>query len=76
MKLIADSRGRLTAAELFHPGNAFEAHRMPDGSIRVVKLEEQEVPTVKIKINQDGSFTCPRLLSREGIRAADRKSVV
>ena len=72
MKLVADSKGRLTSAELFTPERAFDARREPDGSIRVIELVEKEVPTVRVKINRDGSFDCPRLMSREDIRAALR----
>ena len=72
MKLIADSRGRLTAADLFLPHTAFEASVQPDGSIRVVELVEKKVPVVKVKRNRDGTRHCPRLMTREEIRAAIR----
>jgi hypothetical protein len=72
MKLIADAKGRLTAAEFFKPGQAFDASRLPDGSIRVVELVEKTVPVLKIKVNRDGSFECPPLMSRETIRATLR----
>ncbi len=44
MKLVADSRGRLTAADLFRPGTAFDASPQPDGSIRIVELVEKKLP--------------------------------
>lgn len=47
MKLVADSKGRLTAASLFPPGRVFDATPQPDGSIRIVQLRESEVPIVK-----------------------------
>ncbi|MGO8766261.1 MAG: hypothetical protein ACLQSR_14130 [Limisphaerales bacterium] len=72
MKLIADSRGRLTAADLFRPNTAFDASYQPDGSIRVVELVEKKVPVVKIKQNRNGTFSCPVRLSRQAIRAAIR----
>ncbi|MGH7976716.1 MAG: hypothetical protein ACREDS_08560 [Limisphaerales bacterium] len=72
MKLIADSRGRLTAADLFRPNTAFDASVQSDGSIRVVELVEKEVPVVKLKRNKDGTYSCPRLMTREEIRAAIR----
>jgi len=31
MKLVADSRGRLTASDLFRPGSAYDATQLPDG---------------------------------------------
>ena len=68
MKLIADSRGRLTAADLFRPNTAFDASVQPDGSIRVVELVEKKVPVVKVKFKADGSFECPRLMTRQQIR--------
>ena len=70
MKLVADSRGRLTAAELFRPGTAFDVSRQPDGTIRLAELVEKEVPVVRAKVNRDGTLS--RLLSREEIRAAIR----
>ena len=75
MKLIADSRGRLAAMELFRPGTVFDVTRQADGSLRVVELVEREVPVVKVKFNKDGTFECPKLMSREEIVAyirADR----
>jgi hypothetical protein len=72
MKLIADSRGRLTAADLFRPNTAFDASYQPDGSIRVVELVEKEVPVVKVKRNKDGTYNVPRLMTRAEIRAAIR----
>lgn len=72
MKIVADSRGRLAAKELFRPGTAFDANKQPDGSIRVIELVEKDVPVAPVKFNQDGSFECRRLMSREQIRAALR----
>ena len=72
MKLVTDSRGRLTAADLFRPNTAFDASVQPDGSIRVVELVEKEVPVVKVKRNKDGTYNVPRLMTREEIRAAIR----
>ena len=72
MKLIADARGRLTSAGIFRPGKAFDASPMPDGSIRIMELSETAVPTVKVKFNRDGTFTCAQRPSREAILAALR----
>ena len=72
MKLVADSRGRLTAADLFRPGTAYDATQLPDGKILVVELVEREVPEVSARFNQDGSFQCPPLMTREQVRAAIR----
>jgi hypothetical protein len=47
MKLVADSRGRLTAAEFFRPGTAFNLDRMSDGRIVLAELVEKEVPIVR-----------------------------
>ena len=54
MKLVADSRGRLTAADLFRPGAAFDAPPRPDGSIRIIELVEKEVPLVKPVRTKEG----------------------
>ena len=42
MKLVADAKGRLTSALLFRPHTVFDARLMPDGSIRLVELEEDQ----------------------------------
>jgi len=47
MKLVADFRGRLTAADLFRPGTAFDASPQSDGSIRIVELVKKKVSTVR-----------------------------
>ena len=72
MKLIADSRGRLTAADIFRPNTAFDVSYQADGSIRVVELVEKEVPVVKVKRNRDGTYDCPMGLTWAEIRAAIR----
>jgi hypothetical protein len=72
MKLVADSRGRLTAADLFLHGTAYDATQLPDGRIMVVELVEREVPAVKVKFNADGTFDCPPLMTDEEIVAAVR----
>lgn len=72
MKLIADARGRLTAAELFKPGKAFDASPMPDGSIRIVELVEKTVSTAEIQIKRNGTISCTQRPSRESISAALR----
>ena len=71
MKLVADSRGRLTAANLFRPGAAYDAIPQPDGSIRVVQLVEAEVPVIE-PVEKDGLLLSPVQLSREVIAAAIR----
>jgi hypothetical protein len=72
MKLIADSRGRLTAKEIFQPGKAFDVRLQPDGSIRLVELPERDVPVVKLKKGRDGLFYTPQPLTRDEARAAIR----
>ena len=72
MKLVADSRGRLTAADLFRPGTAYDATQLADGRILVVQLVEKEVPEISARFKADGSFQCPPLMTREQARAAIR----
>jgi len=72
MKLIADSRGRLAAREVFRPGKTFEVTPLPDGSIRLIELVEREVPVVKLKKNRAGVFSSPRPLTRAEAQAAIR----
>jgi hypothetical protein len=72
MKIVADSRGRLAAKELFRPGTAFDASFQPDGSIRVIELVEKEVPVVPVKFNKDGSFECRRIMTRAQVVASIR----
>jgi hypothetical protein len=72
MKLIAGSRGRLAAMEIFRPGTVFDVTRQPDGSFRVIELVEKEVPVVRLKKRVDGVFVCPKPLSRKTILATIR----
>jgi hypothetical protein len=72
MKLIADSRGRLAAMEIFPPGTVFDVTKQPDGSIRVMELVEKEVPVVKLKKGRKGIFYSPVALQREEILSAIR----
>jgi hypothetical protein len=72
MTLTADSKGRLTSAELFKPGKSYDVAPMPDGGVRVIELVERQVPTVKVKFSKDGKFECRRLMTREQIAAAIR----
>jgi hypothetical protein len=45
---------------------------MPDGTVRVVKLENAGVPVVKSVLTKDGLMVSPVKVSREAIRAAIR----
>jgi hypothetical protein len=72
MKAVADSRGRLAAKQYFKPGKAYDLAPLPDGGVRVIELVEREVPVVKVKFNKDGSWECPRLMTREQIIASIR----
>jgi hypothetical protein len=72
MKLVADSRGRLAARDIFRPGKTFDVTPQPDGSIRLMELVERAVPVVKIKKGRDGLFSMPQPLTREAVRAAIR----
>ena len=72
MKLVADSRGRLTSAELFAPGKPFSAERMPDGSIRLVELVQAEAPVVTPICTKEGFVMLPVKLDRKFVAAAIR----
>jgi hypothetical protein len=72
MKLVADSNGRLACKELFTPGKPFSADRMPDGSIRLVELEEKAVPVVEPVLNPEGYLMLPCTLDRKSIAQAIR----
>jgi acetoacetate decarboxylase len=79
MKLVADSRGRLTAADLFRPNTAFDASPQPDGSIRIVELVEKKVPAaraVKMKKRWVGNpgATISREAMIKAVRERPRKS--
>jgi hypothetical protein len=71
MKLVADSRGRLTATNLFRPGAAYDASPQSDGSIRIIQLVEAEVSVVE-PVEKDGLLLSPVSLSPEMIAAAIR----
>ena len=45
---------------------------MPDGAVRVVKLEEGDVRVVKSVLTKDGLLISPVRISRQTIRAAIR----
>ena len=72
MKLVADSKGRLTSAELFPPYKPFSAERQPDGSIRLVELVEKEVPVVEPVRTPEGFLMSPVKIGRKVIAAAIR----
>lgn len=72
MKVTTDDQGRLACAELFPPRSTFDARRMPDGAVRIIKLENGEVPFVKSVITKDGLMISPVKIGRETIRAAIR----
>jgi hypothetical protein len=70
MKLVADSSGRLACKELSPPGKPFSADRMPDGSIRLVELEEKDVPLVEPVLSPEGYLMLPCTLDRKSISEA------
>ena len=72
MKVTTDDQGRMVCAELFPPRSTFDARRMPDGTVRVAKLENGDVPVVKSVLTKDGLMVSPVKVSRETIRAAIR----
>ncbi len=72
MKLVADERGRLTSADLFRPGAAFDAQRQPDGSIRIVELVEKEAPLVSPVRTKEGFLMLPVKVDRKTVAAAIR----
>jgi len=72
MKLVADERGRLTSAELFRPGAAFNAEKLPDGTIRIVELIEKDVPVVAPIRTKEGFLMLPLKLDRKLVAAAIR----
>ena len=72
MKLVADERGRLTSVELFRPGAAFNAEKLPDGSIRIVELVEKTVPTVNPVRTKEGFLMLPKKLDRKTVATAIR----
>lgn len=72
MKLVADSNGCLACKELFPPGKPFSALRMRDGSIRLVEIIEDEVPTIEPIRTAEGFLMLPVKLARKTISAAIR----
>jgi len=74
MKLIADSKGRLTCRELFPPGVPFEAERDPvTGKVVLVELvpKEAKLPVVKL-VHQGGRtfLKSNRAISRAEVQRA------
>jgi hypothetical protein len=72
MKLVADSNGSLACRQLFPPGKSFSAARMPDGSIRLVELQEEEVPLVEPVFSPEGHLMLPCVVDRKTIARAIR----
>jgi len=70
MKLTADSEGRIGNAELFRPKADFEATVQPDGSIRLVELNQ--VPIVKPRRVGGRLRGADVHLEREAVAAAVR----
>jgi hypothetical protein len=56
MKLIADSRGRLTSAEIFTPGSTFDVSRSEEGAIVLRKMVPEIIPTryIQLRKSKDG----------------------
>jgi hypothetical protein len=52
MKLVADSRGRLTAVEIFRPESPLML-RLSRTAARIIELVEKKVPVVPVKFNAD-----------------------
>ncbi len=50
MKLIADSRGRLTSAELFPPGATFDVSRNEEGVIVLRKMVPETLRRVYARV--------------------------
>ena len=57
VKLRTDKQGRLACGELFPPGSAFDVTRQPDGSIRVMEMEENPVRPAKVRLEKRAGFT-------------------
>jgi len=72
MKLVADKNGRICSAELFPPRAVFDASRQPDGTVRVARLVEKEVPVARPIRTRKGFLMLPVKVSRESIRSALR----
>ena len=72
MKLRTDEKGSLTSVELFPPNTLFDAVRQADGSIRVERVSEKDVPVVKLVRSPKGYLMLPVKLDRKQIAAAIR----
>ena len=72
MKLIADEKGSLTSRDLFRPGAAFDAEKQPDGSIRIVEVTPNLVPTITPVRTEEGFLMLPIALDRKAVAAAIR----
>ncbi|MBI3849372.1 MAG: hypothetical protein HY298_03625 [Verrucomicrobia bacterium] len=76
MKVTTDEEGRMVCEELFPPRSTFDSRRMPDGTVRVVKLENGDVPVVKSVLAKDGLMVSPVRVSRETIRPPSVQTVL
>jgi hypothetical protein len=72
MTLTADSRGRLTAAEIFQPGKSFDVVRLPSGQILISELARKEAPIVRSRRVQGRLRGAALVISRETVAAGVR----
>ena len=74
MKLIADSKGRLTCRELFPPGVPFEAEKDPlTGKVTLVELVPKTPMPPEVKLVRRGNRThlrSDRPVTRDDVRRA------
>ena len=73
MTLKADEAGRLACPELFPPNSVFNAVPEADGTIRLRKLESNEVPIVEPVRTKEGYLMLPVKITGKQIAAAIRK---
>jgi len=60
MTLTADSKGRIACRELFPPHASFEALKMPDGKVTLIRLRREEVrPRLVKPIKRKGLLVLP-----------------
>ena len=74
MKLVADSKGRITSREYFPPGTAFEAVKdASTGRVTLVELvpKEETAPKVRLERKKGRTFLrSDRALTQQDVKRA------
>ena len=72
MTLRADEQGRLGCVDLFAPNALFDVQKQNDGSVRVQRLANNDIPTIEPVFTEEGFLIIPATIDGKKIAAAIR----